>query len=74
MKYCIAHEGHAGLVLFFMDSTSNILITDCSMGIGFATALELARAGHRVFATMRNPAGARRLGEIAAEENLPIEI
>lgn len=53
---------------------SNILITGCSMGIGFATALELARAGHRVIATMRNPAGAPRLGQIAAEENLPIEI
>jgi NAD(P)-dependent dehydrogenase (short-subunit alcohol dehydrogenase family) len=57
-----------------MDSMSNILITGCSMGIGFATALELARAGHRVFATMRNPAGAPRLGEIATEENLSIEI
>ncbi|MCW5966401.1 MAG: SDR family oxidoreductase [Bryobacterales bacterium] len=53
---------------------SNILITGCSMGIGFATALELARAGHHVIATMRNPAGAPRLGQIAAEENLPIEI
>lgn len=57
-----------------MDSMSNILITGCSMGIGFATALELARAGHRVVATMRNPAGAPHLGQIAAEENLPIEI
>lgn len=53
---------------------SNILVTGCSRGIGFATALELARAGHRVIATMRNVAGAPRLGEIAAEENLPIEI
>jgi NAD(P)-dependent dehydrogenase (short-subunit alcohol dehydrogenase family) len=51
-----------------------VLITGCSSGIGFATALELARAGHRVIATMRNPAGAPRLGEIAAAENLPIEI
>jgi NAD(P)-dependent dehydrogenase (short-subunit alcohol dehydrogenase family) len=44
------------------------------MGIGFATALELARAGHRVWATMRNPGAAPRLGEVAAAEGLPIEI
>jgi NAD(P)-dependent dehydrogenase (short-subunit alcohol dehydrogenase family) len=44
------------------------------MGIGFATSLELARAGHHVFATMRNPAGAPRLGEIASADKLPIEI
>lgn len=51
-----------------------VLITGCSVGIGLATALELARAGHRVIATMRNPAGAPRLAETAAAENLPIEI
>ncbi len=51
-----------------------VLITGCSTGIGLATALELARAGHRVIATMRNPAGAPRLAETAAAENLPIEI
>lgn len=44
------------------------------MGIGFATALELGRAGHRVWATMRNPGGAPRLAEMAAAEGLPIEI
>ncbi len=61
-------------MLYSPHSMSNILITGCSMGIGFATALELARAGHRIIATMRNPAAAPRLGQIAAEENLPIEI
>lgn len=53
---------------------SNVLITGCSSGIGLATALELGRAGYTVFATMRNPAGAPQLGEIARRENLPIEI
>jgi NAD(P)-dependent dehydrogenase (short-subunit alcohol dehydrogenase family) len=53
---------------------ANVLITGASSGIGLATALELGRAGHKVFATMRNPAGAPQLAEIAERENLPIEI
>ena len=53
---------------------ANIIITGCSTGIGKATALVLARAGHQVFATMRNPANAPSLGEIAAQEQLPIHI
>ena len=53
---------------------SNIVITGTSRGIGLATALELARAGHQVVATMRNPAGSPELGEQAAKENLPVRI
>jgi len=52
----------------------NIVITGASRGIGLATALEFARAGHKVIATMRNPAGSPELGEQAANENLPISI
>lgn len=52
---------------------SSVLITGTSKGIGYETALMFARAGHQVFATMRNPAQSD-LGAIAAKENLPITI
>src|SRR5712691_4434536 len=53
---------------------SNIVITGASRGIGLATALELARAGHQVVATMRHPAGSPELGEQAATEKLSLRI
>jgi NAD(P)-dependent dehydrogenase (short-subunit alcohol dehydrogenase family) len=53
---------------------SNIVITGTSRGIGFAVALELARAGHAVVATMRNPAGSPELRGQAAKEKLPLRI
>jgi NAD(P)-dependent dehydrogenase (short-subunit alcohol dehydrogenase family) len=53
---------------------SKIVITGASRGIGLAAAVELARAGHHVVATMRNPAGSPELGEQAAKEKLPIRI
>jgi len=52
----------------------NVLVTGTSSGIGFATALELGRTGHTVYATMRNPGRAPQLGETAARENLPIKV
>src|SRR5271165_3108902 len=53
---------------------ASVLITGTSKGIGFETALAFARAGHRVYATMRNPSQSPLLAETAARENLPIMI
>ena len=53
---------------------ATIVVTGASRGIGFATALTLARAGHSVYATMRNPAGGPQLAETARQESLPIHI
>ena len=50
------------------------LITGTSSGIGLATTLCLARAGQRVYATMRNLDKSTALREAAAAEALPIEI
>ena len=50
------------------------VVTGTSTGIGFATALHLARNGYRVFAGMRNLAKAEPLQEAAAEHDLPLEV
>jgi NAD(P)-dependent dehydrogenase (short-subunit alcohol dehydrogenase family) len=51
------------------------LVTGSSTGIGLATAVTLARSGHKVFATMRNPAkGATEITGIAQAEKLPITV
>ncbi|HSJ69809.1 MAG TPA: SDR family NAD(P)-dependent oxidoreductase, partial [Anditalea sp.] len=51
-----------------------ILITGSSTGIGFATAELLAKNGHKVYASMRNPKNSPQLEELAEKNNLPITI
>ncbi|WP_158857127.1 SDR family oxidoreductase [Lunatibacter salilacus] len=51
-----------------------ILITGSSTGIGFATAELLAKNGHKVYASMRNPKNSPQLAELAEKNNLPITI
>jgi NAD(P)-dependent dehydrogenase (short-subunit alcohol dehydrogenase family) len=53
---------------------ASILVTGTSKGIGMATALVLGRAGHTVYATMRNPGGAPELARTAEKEALPIHV
>ena len=53
---------------------ANVLITGCSSGFGLLTALQFARKGDTVFATMRNPAKASELEQAKEAEKLPIEI
>lgn len=53
---------------------ASVLITGAGKGIGFATALAVARAGHAVYATMREPGRAPALAQAAEKERLPIHI
>ena len=54
-------------------AVSKVLITGTSKGIGYVTALLLARAGHEVIATMRSPSGSD-LEKVSSEEKLPITV
>jgi short-subunit dehydrogenase len=50
------------------------LITGCSSGIGYETALMLARKGFHTFATMRNTKKSESLEKIIEKEKLPLNI
>jgi NAD(P)-dependent dehydrogenase (short-subunit alcohol dehydrogenase family) len=53
---------------------ANVLITGCSSGFGFETALTFARHGDRVFATMRDTAKGAELEQLARRDELPLEL
>ena len=48
------------------------VVTGCSSGIGLESALELARAGHAVFAGLRDESGSGALREAAGKEGLDV--
>jgi len=50
------------------------LVTGCSSGIGFETALELSRANYFTYATMRNTSKAGKIQEIAKKDNLKLQV
>ena len=53
---------------------SVILVTGASTGIGQETALHMARQGHDIYASVRNPDTANELKEKIAAENLPVSV
>ncbi len=53
---------------------STILITGSSTGIGYAAAALLARNGHTVYATMRNPQRSPQLQQMAHDEKLALTV
>jgi NAD(P)-dependent dehydrogenase (short-subunit alcohol dehydrogenase family) len=58
-------------------STNNskvAIVTGSSTGIGFETALLLARSGFHTYATMRDLQKSKNIAEIANAENLPLEV
>ena len=52
----------------------SVLVTGSSRGIGMATVLSLGRAGHPVYATMRDPGRSPELAQMAERESLPIKV
>jgi NAD(P)-dependent dehydrogenase (short-subunit alcohol dehydrogenase family) len=50
------------------------LVTGCSRGIGLLAAVELARAGYRVVATLRRPEARSRLDAAAATAGVELDV
>ena len=50
------------------------VVTGCSSGIGYETALSLARHGYKTYATMRNASKSKEILDAAAAENLDLAV
>jgi NAD(P)-dependent dehydrogenase (short-subunit alcohol dehydrogenase family) len=59
-----------------IDSNANriAIVTGSSSGIGFETALLLAKSGFHTYATMRNVKKSTRIKEISNKEALPLKV
>jgi len=57
-----------------MKAQNVALITGSSSGIGFETALHLARNGFKTYASMRNLEKSKNIAQVAKEEKLPLEV
>jgi NAD(P)-dependent dehydrogenase (short-subunit alcohol dehydrogenase family) len=57
-----------------MQEQNVALVTGSSSGIGFETALLLARTGFFTYASMRKVEKSRKIEEIAKGENLPLQV
>jgi NAD(P)-dependent dehydrogenase (short-subunit alcohol dehydrogenase family) len=57
-----------------MKSQNVALVTGSSSGIGFETALHLARNGFKTYASMRNLEKSKNITQVANKEKLPLEI
>jgi NAD(P)-dependent dehydrogenase (short-subunit alcohol dehydrogenase family) len=57
-----------------MKAQNIALRTGSSSGIGFETALHLARNGFKTYASMRNLGKSKNLTQVAKEEKLPLQV
>jgi len=58
-----------------MQGEKNVaLVTGSSSGIGFETALLLARTGFYTYASMRNLEKSKNIAEIANKEKIPLQV
>jgi NAD(P)-dependent dehydrogenase (short-subunit alcohol dehydrogenase family) len=61
-------------VITVSDTQKVAIISGCSSGIGLATAVEMAKEGYFVYATMRDLAKKSDLEKIVNDESLPVKI